>query len=321
MTEHPDIFSALAAPFDSDEVKLRSQAGKQLHYVTARTVMNRLDDVLGPENWWDDFVPMEHSVICRLTIKLPDGTVLTKSDAGGYAGMQDQGDDDKSGFADSFKRAAVKFGVGRYLYRDGVPRFARDNLKGQMSESETPSHSPTNGKPTKAPDQEQPFDPKRLPKAGTGAMYYWLVGLGKLYGSDLVAKVNEICKASDPPMTTTYKEWDKPTLDAMVQRVIKYCKRLYSYKGEFGEPGSEPQGEPDPELNGARAACYAQASILHALYYPETASTKESMGDLIAGMSNGEVKDLFHETNIEAIRRCTTNIKQGIADKKKTVKV
>ncbi len=130
MTQHRDLFAALAAPFDSDEVKLRSQSGRQLHYVTARTVMNRLDDVLGPENWWDDFVPLEHSVICRLTIRLPDGTTLTKSDAGGYAGMADPGDDDKSGFADAFKRAAVKFGVGRYLYRDGIPRFAREALKG-----------------------------------------------------------------------------------------------------------------------------------------------------------------------------------------------
>src|SRR5262245_28310598 len=132
MTQHPDLFAALAAPFDPDEVRVRSQAARQLHYVTARTVMNRLDDVLGPENWWDDFVPLEHSVMCRLTIRLPDGSILTKSDAGGYAGMADPGDDDKSGFADAFKRAAVKFGVGRYLYRDGIPRFAREALQGRV---------------------------------------------------------------------------------------------------------------------------------------------------------------------------------------------
>ena len=91
--------------------------------------MNRLDEVLGPENWWDDFVPLEHSVICRLTIRLPDGTILTKCDAGGYAGLADPGDDDKSGFADAFKRTAVKFGVGRYLYRDGVPRFSSQRTR------------------------------------------------------------------------------------------------------------------------------------------------------------------------------------------------
>jgi hypothetical protein len=124
MTQFLDLFAALAAPFEPHEVKVRSQAGRSLPYITSRTIMNRLDEVLGPSNWWDDYQPLEHSVICRLTVRLPDGTVLTKCDAGGYAGMADPGDDDKSGFADAFKRAAVKFGVGRYLYRDGVPRFA-----------------------------------------------------------------------------------------------------------------------------------------------------------------------------------------------------
>ena len=121
MTQFPDLFAALAAPFEPQEVRVRSQAGRQLHYITARTAMNRLDNVLGPENWWDEYVPGENSVLCRLTVRLPDGSTLTKADAGGYAGMADSGDDDKSGYSDAFKRAAVKFGVGRYLYRDGVP--------------------------------------------------------------------------------------------------------------------------------------------------------------------------------------------------------
>jgi hypothetical protein len=127
MTQHPDLFAALAAPFEPHEVKLRAAAsGRQLHYITARTAMNRLDSVLGPENWWDRYVPLENSVVCQLTIRLPDGATVTKADAGGYAGMADQGDDDKSGFSDAFKRAAAKFGVARYLYRDGVPAFVRE---------------------------------------------------------------------------------------------------------------------------------------------------------------------------------------------------
>lgn len=127
MTQFPDLFTALAAPFEDHEVKIRAaQGGRQLHYITARTAMNRLDSVLGPENWWDEYAPLENSVICRLTIRLPDGQVITKSDAGGYAGMADSGDDDKSGFSDSFKRACAKFGVARYLYRDGVPSFVRE---------------------------------------------------------------------------------------------------------------------------------------------------------------------------------------------------
>jgi hypothetical protein len=43
--------------------------------------------------------------------------------------MSDEGDDDKSGFSDAFKRAGVKFGIGRYLYRDGVPGWVEGGAK------------------------------------------------------------------------------------------------------------------------------------------------------------------------------------------------
>src|ERR671917_2060920 len=145
MTQHQDLFAALAAPFERDEVKVRSQNGRQLQYITARTVMNRLDNVLGPENWWDEYVPSENSVLCRLSIRLPDGSTLTKCDAGGYAGMADQGDDDKSGFSDAFKRAAAKFGVARYLYRDGVPSFVREREPNIEAPAEPQVHVTQNG--------------------------------------------------------------------------------------------------------------------------------------------------------------------------------
>lgn len=148
MTKHPDLFAALAAPFESHEVKVRpSSGGRQLVYITARTAMNRLDGVLGPENWWDEYVPGPNSVLCKLTIRLPDGTTVTKADAGGYAGMADQGDDDKSAISDSFKRACAKFGVARYLYRDGVPQFVRERETSldavSSGETATPEAGPT----------------------------------------------------------------------------------------------------------------------------------------------------------------------------------
>lgn len=122
-TAFPELFAALAKEFPREEVKFLPKGGRQLAYVTARTVMNRLDEVLGPENWSDRYTPGSESVMCSITVRLPDGREVTKCDAGGYAGMSDSGDDDKSGFSDAFKRAAVKFGVGRHLYRDGVPNF------------------------------------------------------------------------------------------------------------------------------------------------------------------------------------------------------
>jgi hypothetical protein len=143
MTSFPDLFAALAAPFEPHEVKVRqAPGGRQLAYITARTAMNRLDNVLGPENWWDDYIPSANSVQCRLTIRLPDGSTVTKCDAGGYAGMADQGDDDKSGFSDAFKRAAAKFGVARYLYRDGVPTFAAQSPAAEPAQAEATEAQP-----------------------------------------------------------------------------------------------------------------------------------------------------------------------------------
>ena len=168
MTQFPELFSALGASFESQEVRVRSQAGRQLHYITARTAMNRLDSILGPENWWDEYLPGESSVICKLTVRLPDGSTLTKSDAGGYAGMADSGDDDKSGFSDAFKRAAVKFGVGRYLYRDGVPAFLHEREPAPVV---TPPTEPLPARPTSAsasaPTHPAPADPgPESPPAG-----------------------------------------------------------------------------------------------------------------------------------------------------------
>jgi len=216
MTQHRDLFAALAAPFEPEEVKLRTQAGRQLHYVTARTVMNRLDEVLGPENWWDDFVPLEHSVICRLTIRLPDGQILIKSDAGGYAGMADPGDDDKSGFADAFKRAAVKFGVARYLYRDGIPKFAREALKGRgeleasATTPETSATPPASQGPPQAPAHAPAPAPSLYPSARNGdeglgaprsgrALFAWTKDQDEKYEYGLLKHLNAWGKRQEFP--------------------------------------------------------------------------------------------------------------------------
>lgn len=46
MTQHPDLFAALAAEFGQREVHTRPQGNRQLAYITARTVMNRLDTAI-----------------------------------------------------------------------------------------------------------------------------------------------------------------------------------------------------------------------------------------------------------------------------------
>ena len=85
-----------------------------LAYLDARDVMDRLDDVLSPAGWQDDYVEtVKGRVICRIGIILPDVGWVWKSDGAGDTAVEGE----KGGISDAFKRAAVKWGIGRYLYR------------------------------------------------------------------------------------------------------------------------------------------------------------------------------------------------------------
>jgi len=227
MTQHPDLFAALAAPFDPQEVRSRSQAGRQLHYITARTAMNRLDSVLGPENWWDEYVPGENSVLCRLTVRLPDGATLTKADAGGYAGMPDSGDDDKSGFSDAFKRAAVKFGVGRYLYRDGVPAFTRERAPALAAPlaPEVPAQAaapePASLAPVSAPAWTSSGNGS-VPRSGR-ALFAWTKDQEQRHEVGLLKYLNGWAKLQDYPGRMV--DWDA---DQVSQAYAEACRKLQS---------------------------------------------------------------------------------------------
>ena len=72
--------------------------------------MDRLDEVCGPENWSSSYnvYPDAKFVECTITIA---GT--SKSDAAEFTAIEAI----KGGYSDSLKRAAVHWGIGRYLYR------------------------------------------------------------------------------------------------------------------------------------------------------------------------------------------------------------
>jgi len=116
------ITHALARPFDLTEVKFKPQTVKNnralaLAYVDARVIQDRLDDVLGVEGWQDEYQLLpDGSVSCRLRLKLGPRWI-TKMDVGSPSEQPDGGDRLKAAFSDALKRAAVKFGIGRYLYR------------------------------------------------------------------------------------------------------------------------------------------------------------------------------------------------------------
>lgn len=131
------LTTALAAPFEPREVKFKPQMVKNnrclaMAYIDARLIQDRLDDVLGVENWEDGYkILTDGSVMCRLRLKIGDRWI-TKTDVGSPSEQPDQGDRLKAAFSDALKRAAVKFGIGRYLYRLPAAWVDYDPVKKQI---------------------------------------------------------------------------------------------------------------------------------------------------------------------------------------------
>jgi len=108
---------ALKRPFPIGSVSFRKGPGgsKELAYITARDVMQRLDEVFGVEGWSDSYEFIGGRMMCNLTCNF-GGTLVSKAD--GADDSQIEGA--KGGISDALKRAAVKFGIGRYLYHPGA---------------------------------------------------------------------------------------------------------------------------------------------------------------------------------------------------------
>lgn len=112
-----EIIERLREPFPASAVHWRVGAtnnrdnptkGIALAYLSAVDVMNRLDDVLGPLNWQDRY---PFSGCCELSIRIGDEWIA-KANCAGETDIEGE----KGQASTAFKRAAVKFGIGRYLY-------------------------------------------------------------------------------------------------------------------------------------------------------------------------------------------------------------
>lgn len=123
----------LARPFSLEQVryKVLTRAGDDgkagaIFYMDARLVAERLNYVVGPECWTDEYRPLLSTgpemaghyfpVECALTV-----LGVKKVDCGSY--QRDKADENawKAAYSDAFKRVAVKFRVGAYLY--AIPRL------------------------------------------------------------------------------------------------------------------------------------------------------------------------------------------------------
>ena len=115
----------LTAPFPAHDIEWRVQSSgekkdgtiwaKVLAYVTARAIMDRLDLVFGPFGWQVQYVPgPAGGVVCRLGVWCGETkSFVVKEDGAENTDVEAI----KGGISSALKRAAVTWGIGRYLYR------------------------------------------------------------------------------------------------------------------------------------------------------------------------------------------------------------
>lgn len=157
-----------------EQWKIQSKAkdGKSatlVAYIDARDVMKLLDEVVGPEGWKDEYIVLTtNDVKCCLSIKVGDEWI-GKEDIG----TQSDYEAEKGAFSDAFKRAAVKWGVGRFLYDLEMQKVALDqyggpidgnghriwnlteyvhSLKNKPKQQEEPKYEPVETKPAHVTD-------------------------------------------------------------------------------------------------------------------------------------------------------------------------
>lgn len=82
-------------------------------FITNRGVMARLDEACTPAGWRNEYqpAPSGQGVICGISIKI-DGEWVTKWDGAENTHVEPI----KGGLSAAMKRAAVQWGIGRYLY-------------------------------------------------------------------------------------------------------------------------------------------------------------------------------------------------------------
>lgn len=82
-------------------------------YIDSRDVQNLLDEVVGQANWQDDYKSVEGNIYAGIGILINEITGwVWKWDCGTESNIEKE----KGQASDAFKRAAVKWGVGRFLY-------------------------------------------------------------------------------------------------------------------------------------------------------------------------------------------------------------
>lgn len=265
--EARSVCGALAEPFDPSELKYKPQVVNgdraiAVAYIDARLVQDRLDEVVGPENWEDDYEQLPSGCVhCRLRVRI-DGEWVVKQDAGSPSEQPDEGDRTKASFSDALKRAAVKFGIGRYLYKLPVawcdynpkkrrivsppklPAFALPKRKGQHGGQQ--GQGERRQEPRPEPEAgRQPRGKSDLPRTGEELLDRLEAYEAKMGEKGLCAE-GELCghvvrRGVEAGLPDDPATWAGGSIARAVDWAKEFCRDRAA-----NPPKAEPEPEPDP---------------------------------------------------------------------------
>lgn len=140
--------SQLKAEFPPEDLEWRVQRsgmkdGKPwaivVPYITNRAIMERLDEVCSIDGWSNEFLSLPNGgFLCGITIE-----GVTKWDGADTTEIEAV----KGGLSNAMKRAAVQWGIGRYLYSFPSPLWAEFHEGGKYRDRIKSSREDTYGTP------------------------------------------------------------------------------------------------------------------------------------------------------------------------------
>lgn len=99
-------------------------------YIDARDAQEVLDAYC-EYGWHREHYMVDGKVYCKVGIVMPDGSIQWRSDCG----TESNQDAEKGQSSDSFKRACVNFGIGRFLYDLPIKYIDADAIKGDQDKT------------------------------------------------------------------------------------------------------------------------------------------------------------------------------------------
>ena len=144
------IMTELQAKFEDEDIiwkpaNFKQPNGLKLPYLRKDAIMQRLDDVVGVDGWWRKFTPIHFDssekpgFFCELTLVI-NGVEITKTDAAEQTNIAPL----KGGLSDAFKRAAMAFGIGRFLTKMNKKQPKSNYKKAYTEKKETQKNFDTN---------------------------------------------------------------------------------------------------------------------------------------------------------------------------------